>query len=242
MLSRSYNSQPSRPAARQDVASPATGARVFVLQRHEHSNNGICAMLSGAGWLAGAGWDVETVVPGGGFLEAYRPDRDACLILPMHNPGAGDLAFLRWLRETVPCLPCIVISDQVAIADAVHVMQAGAADIMDGADSPDILLARIELALAQSRAARDLGAELRDARDRMAHLTPRQCEIMTLVLAGAPSKNIAADLHISQRTVENHRASIMHKTGCRSLPALARLALAAATARPLSEQPAAGTA
>ena len=62
----------------------------------------------------------------------------------------------------------------------------------------------------------------------MARLTPRQRQIMELVLAGHPSKNIAADLGISQRTVENHRASIMKKTGSKSLPALARLALAAA--------------
>ncbi|MFN7194776.1 MAG: LuxR C-terminal-related transcriptional regulator [Rhodospirillales bacterium] len=53
---------------------------------------------------------------------------------------------------------------------------------------------------------------------------------MDMVLAGHPSKNIAADLHISQRTVENHRASIMRKSGVRSLPALARLALAASAA------------
>jgi two-component system CheB/CheR fusion protein len=63
------------------------------------------------------------------------------------------------------------------------------------------------------------------ALEHIADLTPRQREIMRLVLAGHPSKNIAADLGISQRTVENHRASIMRKTGARSLPALARLAL-----------------
>ncbi len=67
-----------------------------------------------------------------------------------------------------------------------------------------------------------------DAAKRVASLTPRQREIMELVLAGQPSKNIAADLGVSQRTVENHRASIMKKTASKSLPALARLALAAA--------------
>jgi DNA-binding CsgD family transcriptional regulator len=60
------------------------------------------------------------------------------------------------------------------------------------------------------------------------NLTSRERQIMELVVAGHPSKNIAADLHISQRTVENHRASIMKKTGSKSIPALARLALAAA--------------
>jgi DNA-binding CsgD family transcriptional regulator len=62
---------------------------------------------------------------------------------------------------------------------------------------------------------------------RLAGLTERQYQIMQMVVAGQPSKNIAADLHISQRTVENHRASIMRRTGARSLPELARLSLAA---------------
>lgn len=66
------------------------------------------------------------------------------------------------------------------------------------------------------------------AANHFARLTPRQCQIMELVLAGHPSKNIAADLGINQRTVESHRAAIMKKTGSKSLPALTRLAMAAA--------------
>jgi two-component system CheB/CheR fusion protein len=66
------------------------------------------------------------------------------------------------------------------------------------------------------------------AANQLAGLTLRQRQIMDMVLAGHPSKNIAADLGISQRTVENHRAAIMKKAGAKSLPALARLALAAA--------------
>lgn len=73
-----------------------------------------------------------------------------------------------------------------------------------------------------------LSAGREDAADRIASLTPRQREIMQLVLAGYPNKNIAADLGINQRTVETHRASIMRKTGSKSLPELARLALIAA--------------
>lgn len=69
-----------------------------------------------------------------------------------------------------------------------------------------------------------------DCMNRIANLTPRQTEIMKLVLAGHPSKNIAVDLGISQRTVENHRAAIMKKTGSKSLPALGRFGFAAAHA------------
>jgi two-component system CheB/CheR fusion protein len=69
------------------------------------------------------------------------------------------------------------------------------------------------------------------AASQIAALTPRQREILDRVVSGQPSKNIAADLGISQRTVENHRAAIMHKTGSSSLPALARLAMAGASGR-----------
>ena len=91
------------------------------------------------------------------------------------------------------------------------------------------LLASVERALGHSRDARALLLTWGEAAaSRIASLTPRQREIMELVLAGHPSKNIAADLGISQRTVDNHRAAIMRKTGSKSLPALIRLAIAAA--------------
>jgi DNA-binding CsgD family transcriptional regulator len=82
--------------------------------------------------------------------------------------------------------------------------------------------------IEQQRVLRALLASREDAAGCVAHLTPRQHQIMKMVLAGHPSKIIAFRLGISQRTVENHRAAIMKKTGAKSLPALARVALAAA--------------
>jgi DNA-binding CsgD family transcriptional regulator len=92
----------------------------------------------------------------------------------------------------------------------------------------EALLRQMDELIQQQDALSKLFAHREDAANRIANLSARQRQIMELVLAGHPSKNIAADLGISQRTVENHRASIMKKTGSRSLPALARLALAAA--------------
>ena len=111
---------------------------------------------------------------------------------------------------------------------AVRAMKAGVSDFIEKPISRDELLASVERALEQSRDSSKLSARREDAARHVAGLTPRQHQIMELVLAGHPSKNIAADLGISQRTVENHRASIMKKTGAKSVPALARLALAAA--------------
>ena len=86
-------------------------------------------------------------------------------------------------------------------------------------------MARIERALEHTRDSAKLSVRQEVAATRLDGLTPRQRQIMKLVLAGHPSKNIAADLGISQRTVENHRAAVMKKTGSHSLSALIRLAL-----------------
>jgi DNA-binding CsgD family transcriptional regulator len=92
-------------------------------------------------------------------------------------------------------------------------------------------LARAEALLDERRPAMPRREEVPD---RVTNLTPRQHEIMALVLAGHPSKNIAVDLGISQRTVENHRAAIMKKTGSNSLPALGRFGFA--ISRPLAQE------
>ena len=107
-------------------------------------------------------------------------------------------------------------------------MKAGALDFIEKPFHHSDLRASVDRALEQSRDSGKLLAWRESAADHIAALTPRQRQIMDLVLAGNPSKNIAADLGISQRTVETHRASIMKKAGVKSLPALARLALAAA--------------
>ena len=111
---------------------------------------------------------------------------------------------------------------------AVEAMKAGALDFIEKPIGREELIASIERALELSQDSSKLQEWRESAATHLAGLTPRQREVMDRVLAGQPSKNIAADLGISQRTVENHRASIMKRTGSKSLPALARLALVAA--------------
>jgi two-component system CheB/CheR fusion protein len=110
---------------------------------------------------------------------------------------------------------------------AVQAMKAGALDFIEKPVSSSELLASVARALEHSKDSSKLAAWREDAAKRFAGLTARQRQVMELVLAGHPSKNIAASLGINQRTVENHRASIMRRTGAKSLPALARLALMA---------------
>jgi len=124
-------------------------------------------------------------------------------------------------------LPAIMITGNSDVAMAVSAMKAGAFDFFEKPIRPLDLIAAVDRALEQSRDAGKLSAWRQSSANHLAHLTSRQRQIMDLVLAGHPSKTIAHELGISQRTVEVHRASIMKKTGAKSLPDLARLALSA---------------
>jgi two-component system CheB/CheR fusion protein len=161
------------------------------------------------------------------FLAGFRPGREACLVVDAYLPGMDGLTLLKRLHEAGHGLPAIMITGNSDVAIAVEAMKAGASDFIEKPFSRIELLASVDRALEQSRDSGKLMAWREDAASHIAGLTPRQREVMEMVLAGHPSKNIAADLGISQRTVENHRAAIMSKTGTKSLPALARLALAA---------------
>ena len=161
------------------------------------------------------------------FLAAYRPDGDACLLIDAYLPGMGGLELLKQLRADGQKIPAIMITGNSDVSIAVEAMKCGASDFIEKPVGRPELLASIDRVLEQHRDSSRVPAWKGEAAAHIAGLTPRQREIMRLVLAGQPSKIIAADLGISQRTVENHRASIMKKTGSRSLPALARLAIAA---------------
>jgi two-component system CheB/CheR fusion protein len=176
------------------------------------------------------GHHVEDYPGGEAFLAAYRPDPEGCLLVDAAMPGMDGLEVLRRLAAAGHKLPAIVITGHGDVAMAVSAMKAGALDFIEKPVSVPDLLADVLRALAQSHNTGARSAWQTAAVACIAGLTTRQRDVMAMVLAGHPSKNIAADLGISQRTVENHRASIMRKTRTKSLPALARLALAAATA------------
>jgi two-component system CheB/CheR fusion protein len=173
------------------------------------------------------GRTVETYTSSEAFLDAYRPASEGCLLVDARMPGMGGLALLQRLKREGSRLASIMITGQGDVPMAVEAMRAGAADFIEKPIRRNELFASIEHALEHSRDSGKLSVRREAAATRLAGLTARQRQIMELVLAGHPSKNIAADLGISQRTVENHRAAVMKKTGSHSLSALIRLALAA---------------
>jgi two-component system, chemotaxis family, CheB/CheR fusion protein len=171
---------------------------------------------------------VEVYANAEAFLDAYRPDTEGCLLLDAVMPGMSGFALMQRLKDRGCRLPAIMITGNGDVHMAVRAMQAGAVDFIEKPVGSDELLASIDHALEQTRDADKLSARRGAASARLSDLSARQREILDLVLAGQPSKNIAADLGISQRTVENHRNAIMHKTGSKSLAELVRLAMAAA--------------
>ncbi|RJF84056.1 DNA-binding response regulator [Azospirillum cavernae] len=182
------------------------------------------------GLLEDWGRIVEAYPSGEEFLAVHSPGQGACLLIDACLPGMSGLALLRRLHEDGDRLPVIMITGNGDVTMAVDAMKAGAWDFIEKPIDGAQLLVIVQRAVDQACESNTLHAWRESAATHLTGLTQRQRQIMDLVLAGHPSKNIAADLGISQRTVENHRAAIMRKTGSKSLPALTRLVLAAAEA------------
>jgi len=214
------------PADHSFVTTPAAveasqNAIIFVVDDDSHIRAAIRSVLEGEGMI------VEDFASCEAFLGAYRPEQEGCLLIDAYLPGMTGLELLDRLTERGHALAAVMITGNGDIPMATQAMKAGASDFLVKPVGRSDLLASIETALSEARDNGILFARREAAVDQVACLTPRQRQVMELVLAGHPSKNIAADLGLSQRTVENHRASVMRKTGTKSLPALARLVVAA---------------
>ena len=197
------------------------GAAIIVVDDDDLVREAIRAVLEDEGRL------VETYASCEAFLEAFDPGKSACLLVDAYLPGISGLELLEKLHEEGHSLPAIMITGNADVHMAVQAMKAGALDFIEKPIGREELIAGVERALELSKDSGKLTKLRESAAAHLAGLTPRQRDVMERVLAGQPSKNIAADLNISQRTVENHRAAIMKRTGSKSLPALARLALLA---------------
>jgi two-component system CheB/CheR fusion protein len=214
--------QPQPSASTGPDAGEKAAPIIFLVDDDQHVRSTMRRVLEADGRV------VEDFASCEAFLEAYRPGGDGCLLVDAYLPGMSGLELLGQLADAGHALPSIMITGNSDVSMAVEAMKAGASDFIEKPVNGTELLASIDFALDHWRDARKLTVWRETAATHVAGLTSRQRQIMDLVLAGQPSKNIAADLGISQRTVENHRASIMKKTGSKSLPALARTALAAA--------------
>ncbi len=196
--------------------------RVFIVDDDARVRAALSAVLENEGHA------VTTFASCEAFLSDFHPEKDACLLIDAYLPGMSGLQLLKKLRADGHYLPAIMITGDSDVDIAVEAMKAGAIDFIEKPVGREELIASLERALELSQDSSKVQERRESAANRLEGPTTRQVQVMEMVLAGHPSKNIAADLGISQRTVENHRMRIMQRTGSKSLPALARLALIAA--------------
>jgi two-component system, LuxR family, response regulator FixJ len=175
--------------------------------------------------LRSVGQAVETFGSAQEFLDAYSEDRPGCLVLDIRMPGMSGLELQQRLNEKHSILPIIFITGHGDVPMAVEAMQAGAVDFIQKPFRDQDLIDRINQALEKDGANRAALGERNDIRRRLETLTPREREVLDLVVHGKANKVIAGDLKLSQRTVEIHRARVMEKMQASSLAHLVRMVL-----------------
>ena len=157
------------------------------------------------------------------FLEAVRPDAPACLVLDVRLPGSSGLNFQQELAQAGVLIPVIFITGHGDIPMSVRAIKAGAVEFLTKPFRDQELLDAINAGIERNRAQRREGVVMEDLRQRFAALTPREREIMALVILGRMNKQIAGELGVSEVTVKVHRGQIMRKMRAKSLPELVRM-------------------
>jgi FixJ family two-component response regulator len=161
------------------------------------------------------------------FLDAGVDPHAGCLVLDIRMPGLSGLELQQKLKETGNTLPIIFITGHGDVPMAVEAMKHGAVEFIQKPFREQDLLDCINRALTDNFAQQSGQAEIQKIREHLATLTPREREVMQMVIDGKANKVIAYDLGLSQRTVEIHRAHVMEKMGVRSLAELVRMVIAA---------------
>ena len=170
------------------------------------------------------GWGVQTFESAEAFLA--RPDQkaDGCLVLDVTMPGLDGLELQQRLAAAGESLPTVFISGHGDIPSTVRAIKAGAVDFLTKPFREEHLMRAINAALAQNREARCKRTELDELAQRLSRLTPREREVLPLVASGLLNKQAAAELRISEVTLQIHRSSVMKKMGAASLAELVRMA------------------
>lgn len=173
--------------------------------------------------IESAGWQPETFASAQEFLSHPRPAVPCCLVLDVTLPGLSGLELQKQLAERTD-MPIIFITGHGDIPMSVQAMKAGAVEFLTKPFKDDLLLAAIRGAIDHSRAALRLDSEMRSIRDRYESLTPREREVMALVVSGLLNKQVGGELGISEITVKAHRGQVMRKMKADSLPDLVTMA------------------
>jgi FixJ family two-component response regulator len=194
-------------------------ATVFIVDDDEAVRNSLRLLLKSVGLAATA---LPTAQE---FLSQYDAQQPGCLILDVRMPGMSGLELQEQLNVRGAMIPVIFITGHGDIPMAVEAMQQGAFDFLQKPFRDQDLIDRIQRALTKDKANRAELSERSRVRERYESLTPREREVLALVTSGKPNKIMAADLGVSQRTVEIHRARVMEKMHASSLAQLVRMVM-----------------
>jgi FixJ family two-component response regulator len=182
--------------------------------------------------IKSAGWKPETFASAREFLARPRPTVPCCLVLDVSLPGLNGLELQQQLGERA-AMPIIFITGYGDVPMTVRAMKAGAVEFLTKPFKDDVLIEAIRHAIDKSRDALRQESELQVLRNRYEALTPREREVMALVVSGLLNKQVGGELGISEITVKAHRGQMMRKMQADSLPDLvtmaARLGLQTAT-------------
>ena len=196
-------------------------ATVFIVDDDQGVREAVSLLMESIGLAA------EVYPSAQAYLAAFDPTRPGCLVLDVRMRGMSGLELQQRLAAEPLHPPIVIITGHGDVPMAVRAVQAGAVDFIEKPFNDQVLLDAVHRALQRDAEMRGQAMRLADIKDRLQRLTPREREILDLIVAGRRNKLIAADLGISQSTVEAHRAKVMEKLEARSLSDLMRLVLQA---------------
>jgi two-component system response regulator FixJ len=173
--------------------------------------------------LESQGYSVVGFQSAEAFLASVSSDAVGCVITDLKMPGMNGHRLQQHLLTTHPALTVIVISGAADVATAVKVMESGAITLLEKPFVPQALIAAVQKAVEQSEHKHQEFLAVAPVRARLATLTDDERQVMKLMVQGFPNKRIVMDLHLSPRTVDRRRATILAKMGVTSVPELAAL-------------------
>lgn len=176
--------------------------------------------------LAMAGFTVRMHESATSFLAAAPGIGKACLVTDLRMPDINGVELLQKLNAIGASVPAVVITGHGDVPMAVAAMKAGASDFIEKPFEDEVLINAIKRAVSRLDTITEIVDDVSAIRSRLDHLSDRERQVLSAVVAGLPNKTIAYDLNISPRTVEVHRANIMSKMQASSLPELVRMAIA----------------